>query len=73
MLNFIMDLLVVDGHNSVLVVVNQLTKMACFIACAKTVDTGCTADLFLIEVVWLHGLPTDMVVSDSGLQFASCF
>ena len=55
-----------------LVVVDQLTKMAHFITCAKVADRGHRADLFLAEVVWLHGLP-DMVFSNQGLQFMSLF
>ena len=71
-LDFIVDLPPVHGFDSVLVVVDRLTKLAHFIACSKTATAEQTADLFLDHVVRHHGLP-DSIVSDRGPQFSSRF
>ena len=71
-LDFITDLPDSDKFDSVLVVVDRLSKMAHFIPCSKDVSADQTASLFLKHVVRLHGLPDD-IVSDRGPQFVSKF
>jgi hypothetical protein len=60
------------GFDSILVVVDRFSKMSHLIPCQESVDAAQTADLFLKNVVRLHGLPMD-IVSDRGPQFLSKF
>ena len=61
-----------EKFDSVLVVVNHLTKMAHFIPCHKTDSASKLAHLFIKDIVRLHGLP-DHLVSDRGTTFRSQF
>ena len=61
-----------DGADSILVVVDHLSKMVHFLSCSKDITADQTVSLFLKSVVCLHGLPDD-IVSDHGPQFASRF
>ena len=61
--DFITDLPVSNGFDSILTVVCRLSKMAHFIACNKTTDAPELAALFRHNVVRLHGFP-DNIVSD---------
>jgi hypothetical protein len=70
--DFITDLPVSDGMDSVLVFVDRMTKMAHFIKCLKTTDAPEFARLFVSNIVRLHGLP-DSIVSDRGSIFTSHF
>ena len=71
-MDFIVDLPLSNGFDSVLVVVDRLSKMAHFIPCTKDVTSEQTALLVFQNVIRLHGLP-DNIISDRGTQFASRF
>jgi hypothetical protein len=71
-MDLITDLPRVDNYDSILVVVDRFTKMAHFIPCLKTLTSGQLADLFLNNIVRLHGIPKD-IVSDRGSIFVSQF
>ena len=71
-MDFITDLPLVGGHDTVLVIVDRFSKMAHFVPCSKTISGEETVDLFLKNVVRLHGLPED-ITSDRGSQFISHF
>jgi transposase InsO family protein len=71
-MDFITDLPTVRAKNSILVVVDRLTKMAHFTPCSKSITVEKTAQLILDGIVRLHGLPEE-IVSDRGPQFASKF
>jgi hypothetical protein len=71
-MDFITDLPLVGGYDTVLVIVDRFSKMAHFVPCSKTISGEETADLFLKNVVRLHGLPED-ITSDRGSQFISHF
>jgi len=67
--DFITKLPLVQGYNSILVVVDWLTKMVHFIPTTeKTLAEG-LARLFRDNVWKLHGLP-ESIISDRGPQFA---
>ena len=71
-MDFIVDLPTSKGQNTILVVVDRLTKAAHFIACNGPPSAKETADLMIQNVFRLHGVP-DEVVSDRGVQFTSKF
>ncbi len=71
-LDFVTDLPPSDGFDSILVVVDRLTKMAHFISCKKSINAEETAELVLINIVRLHVLPKD-IVSNRGPQFVAKF
>ena len=71
-MDFITDLPPSKSCDSILVVVDRLTKMAHFIPCKKTSSSEDTARLFLDNIYRFHGLPDD-IVSDRGTQFVSKF
>ena len=71
-MDFITDLPRVGGYDTVLVIFNWFSKMAHFVPNSKAISGAETADLFLQNVVWLHGLLED-VTSNRGSQFISHF
>lgn len=71
-MDFIVKLPLSQGFDSILVVVDRLTKMAHFIACQEATDAEGLAELFLRHIFRIHGLPKD-IVSDRGPSFQSKF
>jgi len=67
-MDFIMDLPKSERYNTILVVIDRLTKMSHFIPCSKDLDARQFAYLFMKEIVRLHGLPQD-IISDRGTLF----
>ena len=67
--DFIMDLPLSNGFNSILMVIDQFSKETKFILCNKTTMALDTAKLYLCHVWKDHGLPCT-IISDRGLQFA---
>jgi transposase InsO family protein len=60
------------GHDSIWVIVDRLTKVAHFLP-IKTTDRGQNlAELYISQIVSLHGVPKRFV-SDRGSQFTSQF
>jgi len=70
--DFVVDLPVSHGFDSLLVFVDRFTKMTHLVPCNKTADAPEFAKMFLDSVVRLHGLP-DSLVSDRGSIFTSHF
>ena len=67
-MDFITDLPVSEEYDTILVVIDRLTKMSHFIACKKSLDVRQFATLFLKEIIRLHSLPRD-VITDRGSLF----
>lgn len=61
-----------NGKNSILVVIDRLTKARHLIPCNEDTSARDLADLFVQNVWRLHGLP-DTITSDRGSLFASEF
>jgi len=68
--DFITKLLLAQGYDSILVVVNRLTKMVHFIPTTEKTSAEGLARLFRDNVWKLHGLPKS-IISDRGPQFAA--
>ena len=69
-MDFITDLPNSEGYDTILVVIDRLTKMCHFIPCNKSLDARQFATLFLKEIIRLHGIPRD-VITDRGSLFTS--
>ncbi len=63
---------ILEGYNSILVIVCCLTKMAIFIATTTSLTAQGLARIFLKHVFSKHGAPAD-IVSDWGSKFTSDF
>jgi len=68
--DFITKLPLAQGYNSILVVVDRLTKMAHFIPTTEKTTAEGLARLFRDNVWKLHSLP-ESIISDRGPQFAA--
>ena len=69
-MDFITKLLIVAGKDAILVVYDQLSKIAHFVATTEETSAEGLARLFRNNVWKLHRLP-ESVVLDRGLQFAA--
>ena len=58
------------GHTAVLTIIDRFSKAVHFIPLPKLPSSSETADLLVLHVVRLHGIPHD-IVSDRGPQFTS--
>ena len=70
LVDFIMKLLVLKGHDSILVVCDRFLKMFHFVVTTEKTIAEELARLFRDHVWKLHGLP-ESVISDKGPQFAA--
>ena len=68
--DFSMKLPLVQGYDSILVVVDRFTKMAYFVPTTEKTTAEGLARLFRDNVWQLHGLP-ESIISDRGPQFAA--
>src|ERR1700678_1554144 len=70
-MDFITDLPISDGYDSILVVVDQgLSKGVILCPCTKSITSEDTAQLLLDNLYKRFGLP-DKIISDRGPQFAA--
>ena len=70
--DFIIKLPLVQGYNSILVVVDQLTKIICFIPTTEKMLAEGLAKLFRDNMWKLYGLPKS-IISDRRPQFTAGF
>ena len=68
--DFITKLPLAQGYDSILVVVDQFTKMVHFVPTTEKTMAEGLASLFRDNVLQLHGLP-ESIISDRGLQFVA--
>jgi len=68
--DFITKLLLAQEYNSILVVVDKLTKMVHFIPTTEKISAEELARLFKNNIWKLHGL-SESIISDRGLQFTA--
>jgi len=68
--DFIMNLPLVQGYDSILVVIDWFTKMAYFVPTTEKTMVEGLARLFRDNVWRLHGLP-ESIILDRGPQFAA--
>jgi hypothetical protein len=71
-MDFVVDLPISNGFDSIWVVVDRLTKYAHFVPINKTITADQLSILFLKEIFCFHGIPHD-IVSDRGSIFTSKF
>ncbi|TPX29974.1 hypothetical protein SeMB42_g08025, partial [Synchytrium endobioticum] len=71
-MDFITHLPKYKSYDAIMVVIDRFSKMAHFIPTTESINAEKTAQLFVNEIVKLHGLPDD-IVSDRGPQFISNF
>ena len=70
--NFVMELLLSSGHDTVMTVVDSVSKQAHFILIHMTVMAEGAARLFLHQVWKLYGLPK-CIISDRGVILQANF
>lgn len=71
-LDFVTGLPVSNGFDAILVVTDRLTKRGHFIPTQKAIDAPRTAQLYMDEIVRLHGIPQSLV-SDRDIRFVNTF
>ena len=59
-------------HDSIMVVVDKLTKASHFIRFKSTYKADAIAKIFMKEILRLHGLP-NAIISDRDTKFTSKF
>jgi len=69
-MDFITHLPKSEGYDTILVVIDRLTKKSHLIPCLKDLDARQFANLFMKEIVRLRGLPHD-IITDRGTLFTS--
>ena len=61
-----------QGHDSICVIVDRLTKLAHFITVNTAYHVGKYAELYVSQIIRLHGVPRT-IISDQGPQFIAHF
>lgn len=71
-MDFITGLPTSHGHDTILMVVDRLTKQSHFIPTTTELDTPALTQVYLHNILRLHGIP-ESIVSDRGSVFISSF
>ena len=67
-MDFIKKLSMSNGSNTILVIIDHLTKQSIFIPTVDTITSLMLAKLFVLHVFSKHGVPLH-VTSNRGLEF----
>jgi hypothetical protein len=60
------------GHDSILVIIDRLTKSAHFLPVKTTYPVEKYAKVYIVEIVRLYRAPMN-IISDRDSKFTSCF
>ena len=71
-MDFIEKLPMSDSSNTILVIIDHLTKQSVFIPTFNTITSPMLAKLFILHVFSKHGVPSH-VTSDRSTEFVSAF
>ena len=71
-MDFIEKLPMSNGSNTILVIIDHLTKQSIFIPTVDTITSPMLAKLFVLHVFSKHGVPSH-ITSDRGMEFVSAF
>ena len=71
-MDFIKKLPMSDGSNTILVIIDHLTKQSIFIPTVDTITSLMLAKLFVLHVFSKHSVPSH-VTSNHGMEFVSTF
>ena len=71
-MDFIKALPMSDGSDTILVIIDRLTKQSIFILTIDTITSPMLAKLFVLHVFSKHGVPSH-VTFDCGMEFISTF
>ena len=71
-MDFIEKLPMSDGSDTILVIIDHLTKQLIFIPTVNTITSPMLAKLFVLHMFSKHGVPSH-VTSDRGMEFVSTF
>lgn len=71
-MDFIVKLPKYQGYDAILVVVDRLSKYSDFVLLTHLYSAKTVVELFVKEIVRLHGIPVS-IVSDRDLLFLSVF
>ena len=71
-MDFIKKLPMSDGFDTILVIIDRLTKQLIFIPSIDTITSSMLAKLFVLHVFSKHGIPSH-VTSNHGMEFISTF
>ena len=71
-MDFIEKLPMSNGSDTILVIINCLTKQSIFIPTVDTIMSPMLAKLFVLHIFSKHSVPSH-VTSDHGMEFVSAF
>jgi hypothetical protein len=71
-MDFIKKLPPLFGYNTILVIIDQMSKQVIFILYYNNITSAQLAKLFVIHIFSKHSVPTD-VTSDQGLEIVLAF
>ena len=71
-MDFIEKLPMSGSSDTILVIINRLTKQLIFIPTVNTITSPMLAKLFILHVFSNHGVPSH-ITSDHGMEFVSTF